>query len=929
MDDPSLTEERLYARLTALRPEERAARLERETADDRAMRARLESRLQAYDRLSGNDTVTASNPVPVAESLVPDPADETIGRYKLRQKLGEGGCGVVYLAEQAEPVRRRVALKVIKLGMDTKVVIARFEAERQALALMDHPNIAKVFDAGTTDAGRPYFVMELVRGVRLTDYCDQQGVTTRGRIELFIQVCGAIQHAHQKGIIHRDIKPSNIMVAVQDGVPVPKVIDFGIAKSIHGRLADATVFTGFEQFIGTPAYMSPEQAELSGVDIDTRTDIYSLGVVLYELLTGRLPLDPKTLTESGLDEIRRLIREVDPPRPSTRLGTMTEVDFTNVAKRRGAVPSLLSAEVRGDLDWIVMKAIEKQRNRRYESAAALAADLTRHLQDEPVMARPPSALYRTRKFVTRHKVAAVATAAVALALVAGTVVSTWQAVRARRAERVAQQERSDALDAQARADDLLDFMLGDLRTEVQKVGKLDLLESVGEKAMAYFASLDPRVLTDTTLKRQAKALTQIGQIRRSQKRYAEALVAFSGAFDRSALLIARHPSDTAMLFERGQAEFWIGELHRRQAEPAPAKVWFLRYRATADRLVTLEPGKPEWREEVSASLHNLAVLKKDEGDLVGARKDFSTKLAVMKSMLGARPGDLELKFRITDTESWLGSVAEQEGNFRLALTHYEAESAGLEELQHADPGSKNWQYERADNLSIKAGVLSITGRLGEAGACLGEARILIDRLTIHDPANRLWAECSHRIRLREAALTRFEGRLTEALHLAVTARAGFEAILQAAPKDFRGLFGLASTLRFELELRSADRSPEVLELLNRLLALEKVFAPAERESLIARIQQAQALLVAAQISFERDRKETGLAHASEAAGLLVAQADQSNDWRILDPAVRVLAILGKQEQRIRLQSRLEKMGYIPLTPWPPGQGEARHKPPRS
>src|SRR5438094_5189605 len=307
-----------------------------------------------------------------------------IGHYKLLQQIGEGGCGVVYMAEQEEPVRRRVALKVIKLGMDTKQVIARFEAERQALALMDHPNIAKVLEAGATDTGRPYFVMELVRGVKITHYCDENNLSTRERLDLFIKVSQAVQHAHQKGIIHRDLKPSNILVADHDGVPVPKIIDFGIAKATTDqRLTDKTLFTAFEQFIGTPAYMSPEQARMSGLDIDTRTDIYSLGVLLYELLTGKTPLDQRELLASGLDEMRRTIREQEPARPSTRLSTMIEGELTITARHRHTDAPKLIHLLRGDLDWIVMKALEKDRARRYETANSLASDIQRYLADEP------------------------------------------------------------------------------------------------------------------------------------------------------------------------------------------------------------------------------------------------------------------------------------------------------------------------------------------------------------------------------------------------------------------------------------------------------------------------------------------------------------------------------------------------------------------
>ena len=386
-------------------------------------------------------------------SALEKPGDR-IGRYKLLQQIGEGGCGVVYMAEQEEPVRRRVALKVIKLGMDTKSVIARFEAERQALALMDHPNIAKVLDAGATETGRPYFVMELVRGIKITEFCDHNNLTTRQRLELFMQVCHAIQHAHQKGIIHRDIKPSNILVTLHDGVPVPKVIDFGIAKATQGRLTDKTVFTAFQQFIGTPAYMSPEQAEMSGLDIDTRSDIYSLGVLLYELLTGKTPFDSQELLQAGLDAMRRTICEQEPERPSMKLSTMLAGELTTTANRRQTQPPKLIHAVRGDLDWIVMKALEKDRARRYETANGLATDLKRHLDNEPVVARPPGNLYRFQKLVRRNKLAFACAAIVGAALVLGFGVSTRMFIQEKKAHEqtmAAEHEQSRLrLEAQAK-----------------------------------------------------------------------------------------------------------------------------------------------------------------------------------------------------------------------------------------------------------------------------------------------------------------------------------------------------------------------------------------------------------------------------------------------------------------------------------------------
>jgi serine/threonine protein kinase len=377
-----------------------------------------------------------------------------IGRYKILQQIGEGGFGLVFMAEQTEPVSRKVALKVIKLGMNTKQVVARFEAERQALALMDHPNIAKVLDAGATDSGRPYFVMELVKGIPITKFCDLNKLKPNERLGLFIQVCSAIQHAHQKGILHRDIKPSNILVTLHDGEPVPKVIDFGIAKATNQKLTEKTLYTSYAQMIGTPAYMSPEQAEMSGLDVDTRTDVYSLGVLLYELLTGTTPFPEKDLLQKGYAEMQRVIREVEPPRPSTRMSTLQGPQRITVARDRSSRPESLGRELSGDLDWIAIKALEKDRRRRYETVNGLIQDIRRHLNHEPVSAGPPSVIYRTRKFVQRHRVGVLAGAALVLALVAGTLVSTWQAIRATRAEGLARNQQEQAETARERADRL-------------------------------------------------------------------------------------------------------------------------------------------------------------------------------------------------------------------------------------------------------------------------------------------------------------------------------------------------------------------------------------------------------------------------------------------------------------------------------------------
>ena len=412
----------IFARALELdSPGERDHFIQSACRDDEQLAQRLEALLVSHRQadsfletgpLAENFTLDDSTPL--------EEVGQVIGRYKLLQKIGEGGFGIVYMADQQKPVVRRVALKIIKLGMDTKQVIGRFEAERQALAMMDHPNIAKVLDAGATETGRPYFVMELVRGIPIGEYCDTNNLGTRERLDLFVRVCSAIQHAHHKGIIHRDVKPSNVLVTLHDGTPVPKVIDFGIAKATQHRLTERTVFTEFHQFIGTPGYMSPEQTEMSGLDIDTRSDIYSLGVLLYELLTGTTPFSLDQLHRAAYEEICRIIRNEEPPRPSTRISTLGDQRDT-VAKSRGTDPSSLSRILRGDLDWIVMKCLEKDRTRRYETANALAVDVQRHLDGEPVLASPPSPLYRLRKLVARYKVAAVVVALVSTTVLASTI----------------------------------------------------------------------------------------------------------------------------------------------------------------------------------------------------------------------------------------------------------------------------------------------------------------------------------------------------------------------------------------------------------------------------------------------------------------------------------------------------------------------------
>ena len=622
--------------------QDRSAFLDQACGGDTELRSEVESLLEYHN--SGDTTSWQPDDTngPVTGPVMP----KNVGSYRIIQLVGEGGMGEVYEAEQEEPVRRRVALKLIKWGMNTREVVARFESERQALALMDHPNIARVYEAGATEEGRPYFAMEFVRGVPITDYCDSHRLSLPRRLEIFVAVCEGIQHAHRRGVIHRDVKPSNLLVTVHDDRPVPKVIDFGVAKATSQRLTERTVFTELGQWIGTPEYMSPEQADLTGLDIDTRTDVYSLGVVLYELLAGVQPFDSTTLRGAGFDEMRRRIREEEPPRPSTRISSQGD-ESEVAARRRRSAPERLAKDLRGDLDWIVMKCLEKDRTRRYDSPLDLAADITRYLSNQPVEAGPPGTAYRLKKFIRRNRVSVAAGAMIVVALILGMIGTTIGLVRAKHQAQIANQVAG-----------FMEGIFADLDpTESGRVQSPEMILDRGgekiEKELAGQPLVQARLMTTMGIVYlnlgqldRARELMETGlEIRRAQLDPSHPDLAVSlnalawyhyrmSQFDRSrelyetALAIqeqAYGPSDPRVAVTARQ----LGRAH-----------WVQGHLDIADELYTRALDvldSPGGRDdlELASALHWYGILLVDQGEFRSAEAAFERAIAIRTRILGA------------------------------------------------------------------------------------------------------------------------------------------------------------------------------------------------------------------------------------------------------------------------------------------------------
>jgi serine/threonine protein kinase/tetratricopeptide (TPR) repeat protein len=659
-----------------------------------------------------------------------------IGNYRILEQIGSGGMGEVYRAEQKEPIRRTVALKVIKRGMDTKEVIARFEAERQALALMDHPCIAKVFEAGSTPRGRPYFAMEYVQGEPINRYCDKQKLTTHRRLELFIELCEGVQHAHQKAIIHRDLKPSNVLVTIQNDKPIPKIIDFGVAKATAQRLTEKTMYTSLGELIGTPEYMSPEQAEMTGANVDTRTDVYALGVILYELLAGALPFEPSELRKAGFEGIVRMIREHDPARPSTKVSTLG-ARSTEVARARRTVPDHLRGALRGDLDWITMKALEKDRTRRYGSAADLAGDVRRHLRHEPVLASPPSALYRTRKFVRRHRIGVGAGVAAALVVVAFAITMTVQARRI-----AVQRDRANA-EAQA-AREVTEFLVSSFEVADPREARDE--EVTARQILERGAEKIERELHDQPLLR-AQMMDAIGRVYQNLGRYDRAEDMLRGALELQQVA--------------------LGDRHADVAKSMSTLGWLLYYQEKWEEGLVLEQRALEIQQDLLGSSHidtawslyYLGSLKARMGDFTNGHEHLDEARIMFEELQGpyslpvswcwqnmatnyGRMGDnenrldcykraLEIKERILPPDhvdlalslEGIGNALGAQGDYAESLEYLEQSLKIFEGNLGGD------HYETGKCLHNMGWVLGMDGRPEEAKPHLERALRIYQRLT--------------------------------------------------------------------------------------------------------------------------------------------------------------------------------------------------------
>jgi serine/threonine protein kinase len=784
------------------------------------LRAKVDQLLQAHQAMGSIQGGAAHPPAfTVDDAPIAESPGTTIGPYRLLEIIGDGGFGVVFAAEQTEPVRRKVALKVLKPGMDTRQVVARFEAERQALAIMDHPNVAKVFDGGATASGRPYFVMELVKGAPITEFCDQNHLSPRQRLDLFTSVCQAVQHAHQKGIVHRDLKPSNVLVSRHDTTPIVKVIDFGVAKALGQELTEKTLFTGIAQIIGTPLYMSPEQAGMSDLDVDTRSDIYSLGVLLYELLTGTTPFTKERFKKAAFDEIRRIIREEEPPRPSTRLSGSTE-SLASISAQRQMEPAKLTKLVRGDLDWIVMKCLEKDRGRRYATASGLAADVHRYLADEPVQACPPSTWYRIRKFARRNKGPVIAATVIVLCLVAGMIGTTAGLVWAVR-ER---DEKARALTAETQARVKAMAALRDMTDEIvenQMARNANLSDENKEflrKTIAHYEGLAALTADDAESRLiRAEGNLRVGRLRYRLGEFRDAEAADHAAVALYGQLAAEFPNVAEHRYDLGRCHNNLAVLSFSTGRLADAEAEFREAVAHFKPLAAEFPTRIEFRQDLARAQSNMGVLFFRTSRLSDSESAMKEALAIRKQLAGEFPTRPEFRGELAQNHSNLGLLFKTTGRTADAETAYR-DALAIQKKLVADFNTRlEFRRELATGHNNLGTLLHDTGRLADAEAAYREALAIQQQLVADFPAR-------HELRQELARSHNNLGNLFRATDRLADAEAAYRDAL-AIQKKLVADFPTRQELRRELAI-SHNGLGSLLDQTGRLIDAEAAFRDA-------------------------------------------------------------------------------------------------------
>ena len=736
-----MTEHEIFAAAITLTGAQRIAFLDAACGKRGQFRQQIDALLNAHDASGGLLPRQADRELELTQvHATPEkPGTMVAGRYKLLEAIGEGGMGTVWMAEQKEPVKRKVAIKLVKAGMDSAQVLARFEAERQALALMDHPNIAKVFDGGVTEHGRPYFAMEFVKGVPLTEYCNQARLSVRQRLELFVPICQAVQHAHQKGIIHRDLKPSNLLICLYDGKPVPKVIDFGLAKAMHQSLTEQTLHTAFGMMVGTPLYMSPEQAEHNNLDVDTRTDIYSLGVILYELLTGSTPLERRQLKDAAYNEILRLIKEVEPPKPSTRLSG--SASLPSIAAQRSIDPNQLRKSLTGDLDWIVMKALDKERSRRYETANGLSRDVERFLHDEAVEACPPSTAYRLKKLLRRNKGRMIAASLILLALVAGTAAVVAVQARANANLRLLNSQLDTANTELKSTNVLLDHQ----RTRAEKLEKqaLDAVKRFGDAVTE-----NPELKNNLALEPLRKALLK------------EPLTFFLALRDR---LQADHDTQPQSLARLASASFDLGRLTSEIGDKQDALRAFQEALAIQERLVRENPTVIEFQYALAVNHNNIGRQKGETGQLAEARASYGRAQAIFERLVEDNPTDVQFLRDLARNLSNIGVLQDETGQVAETLSSHTRAREILERLALENPTVTEIQLDLALSHNNVSAVQNQTGQAAEALASVSRAREILERLALENPTDiRIQTKLAH-THFNASVMLNQDGQSAEAL----------------------------------------------------------------------------------------------------------------------------------------------------------------------